>query len=607
MSVLVILPLLTAISCTHQTEVSRANAGASPRTESERLNAWFDQEFDRFLDFSPVWRTSLADKKDYDRLGDLSEAAFDEQLEWRRRSVTAMRAEFDYTLLTEEAKTSYDLWEYLLATAERGKPFRRYLYPIGRGGPQSSLPSTMINLHRVDTLEDMRAYNSRLRQIGRVMRQAVELAQTAAMDGIRGPRFDYDFAIDEIDRVISGEPFTQSGSSALWNDATEKVSALIADGLINDAEGDQLLAEARRAMVEQIAPAYAEVRAWLEQDIDNAAEQASGVWALPNGEVYYDYRLFLMTTLDLSSEEVRDIGLAEVDRIRGEMETLKVGVGFQGTLQEFFAFMREDPQFYFPDTDEGRQGYLDLADEYLDQMTDALPDYFGMLPKAELEVRRVEAFREQDGAAQSYRSAALDGSRPAVFYAHLSDMSSMPRYQLESIAYHEGVPGHHLQISVGQELEDIPLFRSQSGYTAFSEGWGLYAEALASEMGFYEDPYSDFGRLAAEIWRAIRLVVDTGLHEQRWSEEEAVEFFLDNSPQPEGAVRSEIQRYLTMPGQATAYKIGMMKFQELRERAQERMGGRFDIRQFHDTVLGGGALPLPVLEARVDRWIAESG
>ncbi len=518
-----------------------------------------------------------------------------------------MQTEFDYDLLTEEAKTSYDLWEYLLDTAELGDPFRRYNYPIGRGGFQSSLPSTMISLHRVDTLEDMGAYNSRLRQIGRVMRQSMELAQTAAADGIRGPRFDYEFAIDEINRVLSGEPFTQSGSSALWEDATEKVTTLIEGGLIDNGEGERLLADARQAMLEQIAPAYGEVRAWLEQDIENAAAQPSGAWALPNGENYYDYRLLLMTTLDLSSEQVHGIGLAEVDRIRGEMETLKESVGFQGTLQEFFAFMREDQQFYFPDTDEGRERYLDLAEEYLDQMTAALPDYFGILPKADLVVRRVEAFREHDGAAQTYMPAALDGSRPAVFYAHPSDMRSMPRYQLESIAYHEGVPGHHLQTSVGQELEDIPRFRSQSGYTAFTEGWGLYAEALGKEMGFYRDPYSDFGRLASEMWRAIRLVVDTGLHAERWTEEEAIEYFLDNSPQAEGSVRSEVQRYLSRPGQAVAYKIGMLKFLELRERARESLGAGFDIRRFHDTVLGGGPLPLPVLEARVDRWIAESG
>lgn len=607
MRILMILSVLMVASCSYQTQAFQANAAADSQTESERLNAWLDQEFDGFLDFSPMWRTSLGDKKDYDTLGDLSEAVLYEILEWRRRSVSAMRDDFDYSLLSEEAKTSYDLWAYLLEREEFSQPFWRYNYLVGSGGLQSSLPSFMINMHRVDSVEDMRAYISRLGEVGLALRQSMEFARIAAADGIRAPRFEYEVGIEEIDRVTSGTPFTSSEDSALWTDATGKVAALVERGLASEAEAEQFLASARQAMLEQIAPGYADVRAWLEEDIENAPEEAQGTWALPGGEAYYEYRLLLMTTLNLRATEVHEIGITEVDRIRAEMEALKTRVGFIGTLQEFFSFIREDPQFYFANTDEGRQAYLDLADQYLDGMAEALPDYFGILPTADLEVRRVEAFRERDGAPQTYSPAAPDGSRPAVFYAHLSDMNSMPRYQLESIAYHEGIPGHHLQISVGQGLDNIPQFRSQGGYTAFSEGWALYAEGLSKEMGFYQDPYSDFGRLTSEMWRAIRLVVDTGLHALRWTEEEAVEYFLANSPQPEGAVRAEVRRYLTNPGQATAYKIGMMKIQDLRERAQERLGPSFDIREFHDTVLGGGALPLPVLEARVERWLSESG
>ncbi len=607
MRILTILSLLSVSSCVHLTQASRANMAAASETESERLNAWFDQDFEKQLDFSPEFRTQLGDKKDYDRLGEASEEADGELVESYLQSIATMRSEFDYELLNDEAKTSYDLYVYLGDNLERGRRFRRYRYPIGRSGPHSYYPYFMMNQHRVDTVEDMHAYNSRLRQIDRVMRQRLENAQAAAADGIRTLRFDYNTAIDEIDRVMSGEPFTQSGESPWWADVTGKVGGLVERGLLGATEGDELLAEARQALVEQVAPAYLELRAWLEQDLDNAAEEASGAWALPDGEAYYEHQLSLATTLDLTAREIHEIGLREVDRIRGEMEALKADVGFQGTLQEFFAFVREDPQFYFPDTDEGRQAYLDLAAEHLDRMTNALPDFFGILPKAGLEVRRVEAFREQDGAAQQYMPGTPDGSRPGVFYVHLSDMSSMPRYQLEDIAYHEGVPGHHLQVSIAQELEDIPTFRTQSFYTAFAEGWALYAEALAREMGFYEDPYSDFGRLSAEMWRAIRLVVDTGLHVERWTEEEAAQYFMENSPQPEGSVRSEIQRYLTMPAQAVAYKIGMMKLQELRERARGRLGTAFDIREFHDTVLRGGALPLPVLEVRGERWLAESG
>jgi uncharacterized protein (DUF885 family) len=331
-----------------------------------------------------------------------------------------------------------------------------------------------------------------------------------------------------------------------------------------------------------------------------------GVWALPDGGNYYNYRLAQMTTLAFTADEIHEIGLAEVERLHRLMEEIKNAVNFEGSLQDFFVFMREDDRFYFPNTDEGRQDYLDLNNVYIDAITLKLPDYFGRLPKAQLEVRRVESFREQAGAAQHYAAGTPDGSRPGVFYSHMSDMSTLPIFQLEDVAYHEGSPGHHMQISIQQELTGVPRFRTQYRTTAYTEGWGLYAEWLAKEMGAFEDPYSDFGRLSGELWRAIRLVVDTGIHARQWSEERAVQYFIDNSAQAQGAIRSEIQRYITGPGQATAYKIGMMKFQELRVNAELALGNNFDIRTFHDVVLGAGALPMPLLESRVDRWIEEA-
>ena len=607
MRILTALLLLSATACMHQTRVSGTNAADGPPTESMRLNAWFDREWEAWLAYSPEFRTQLGDRRDYDRLGEVSDAARDEVEEWFLGSVARMRSEFDYDLLDAEARTSYDLYEYQGADLERFRRFRRYYDPIGRSGPHAYYPFFMINRHEVETVDDMRAYISRLRQIGRAIRQHLDNARAAAEEGIRAPGFDYAAAMDEIDRVLAGAPFNPDVESSWWTDITGKAASLVEGGIVGETEAGEFVAEARRALVEEVSPAYLELRAWLEEDMTNAAPEARGAWALPDGGAYYDYMLLQSTTLDLTAREIHETGLDEVDRIRGEMEILKTEVGFDGTLQEFFAFVREDPQFYLSDTDEGRQAYLDLAAGYLDRMTDLLPDYFGMLPKAGIEVRRVEAFREEDGGAQSYNPGTPDGSRPGVFYVHLSDMRSMPTYQLEAVAYHEGVPGHHLQISIAQELEDLPMFRKHSFYTAYTEGWALYSEALGGEMGFYEDPYSEFGRLSAEMWRAIRLVVDTGLHAERWTEEEAVQYFMANSPQPEGAVRSEIERYLTMPGQAVAYKIGMMKIQDLRERARASLGAAFDIREFHDTVLGGGAMPLPVLEARVERWIAESG
>jgi uncharacterized protein (DUF885 family) len=298
--------------------------------------------------------------------------------------------------------------------------------------------------------------------------------------------------------------------------------------------------------------------------------------------------------------------LAEVARIHGEMEAIKREVGFDGTLLELFASIRSDPRFKFPNTDEGRDAYLETSRGFYAGIERRMPEFFGIRPKGGLVVKRVEAFREQPGAPQHYQSGTPDGSRPGTYYVHLVDMTSMPKFEMESVAYHEGVPGHHMQVAISQELTSVPEFRTQAGYTAYSEGWGLYAERLAKEMGGFQDPYSDLGRLGSEVWRAIRLVVDTGMHAKGWSEQQAIEYFLANGPTSEGQVRAEIRRYLVMPGQATAYKIGMLKILELRERASAALGSGFDIRVFHDTVLGGGAMPLSILERRVDDWIASA-
>lgn len=282
---------------------------------------------------------------------------------------------------------------------------------------------------------------------------------------------------------------------------------------------------------------------------------------------------------------------------------IKDQVGFEGDLKEFFDFVNTDPQFFFPNTDEGRQAYLDESKAYLDAMYEKLPDYFGILPKAGLDVKRVEAFREQDGAPQHYYPGTPDGSRNGTYYAHLSDMTAMPKSTMEGVAYHEGVPGHHMQISIAQELESVPTFRTRANFNAYSEGWGLYSETLAKEMSGYQNPYYDFGRLVNEIWRAIRLVVDTGLHAKGWTEADGIRYFEENSSIAPGAIKAEVQRYMVMPGQATSYKIGMLKIQELRGKAELELGDQFDIREFHDAILGGGALPLELLERRVNDWI----
>lgn len=583
-----------------------APVAACSASESECLNQWFDAKFEESLAFSPLQQTSLGRKTDYDKIDDFSLEAGRQQLEWWRAATAEMEARFDYDQLTPDAKTSWDMWKYRLEQAERAWKFRDQAYILHQMGSwQSGLPTFLLTQHTVDSEADMEAFISRIRGIGTAMDQLLVRAQANAAAGTRPPRFAYDAVILESRNLTSGAPFDDGEPSALWEATERHLAKLVADSTITQARADELRAEARAALVDEFAPAYARTIAWFEKDRPNTSAQAKGVSALPDGEAFYAASLKEMTTTDLTADQIHRIGLEEVARIQSEMEAIKDKVGFEGTLQEFFEFTRTDPQFFYPDNERGAEMYIAQAKEHLDFINARLPQYFGTLPKADLEVRRVEPFREQDGAAQHYSPGTPDGSRPGIYYAHLSDMTSMPKTELESIAYHEGNPGHHMQVSIAQELEGVPKFQSQGGFiSAFGEGWALYSELLAKEMGGYQDPYSDFGRLSSEIWRAIRLVVDTGIHAKGWTEEQAVQYALENSPNPEVAVRSEVQRYYVLPGQATSYKIGMMRIQELRAKAERELGDRFDIRGFHDTVLGGGAVPLDILEKRVDRWIA---
>jgi len=431
----------------------------------------------------------------------------------------------------------------------------------------------MISFHKVETLSDMQAYVSRLSELGRAMNQLVDRAKLNASEGVRPPRFAYEVVREQARSIITGVPFTESETdSSLWADVGSKVAALTESGAINSEQAETLLADAKTALVDKFAVSYENLIAFVESDIGNTSEESQGVHANPNGAEYYAYRLKAMTTTDLTADQIHELGLSEVKRLRAEMETLKEKSGFEGSLQDFFAYIRDsqdNEKFYFPNTDEGRKGYID-----------------------------------EDGAPQHYYPGTPDGSRPGIYYAHLSDMTTMPKNELEVIAYHEGLPGHHMQIAIAQELVGVPTFRTQTRFTAYTEGWALYSEKLAKEMpNTFTDLHSDFGRLGSEIWRAIRLVVDSGMHSKKWSEQQAIDFFSENSPAPLETIRTEIRRYMVWPGQATSYKVGMIDIQRLRKKAETELGDKFDIRTFHDTILGGGALPLSMLDRKVSSWI----
>jgi len=607
--------LLTVMTCFFLTSCgnqSSLEAVVDQQSETEKLNAWFEVKYEEGLMMSPLGLTFQGRKERYNEIDDMSETAQLETLQWKGNSVQEMKTTFDYSKLSDAAKISYDLWEHQYESGLAGKAFMRRGYAFHQmNGTHSFFPTLMMNYHSVETEQDMKDYVSRLSAIGGAMTELTDQAKLAALEGVRPPRFAYEIVVKEAQSIISGVPFdTGSDDSSLWADAKAKTAVLVESGVITEEQGAALLATTRSALVDNLAPGYQNLIAFMNDDIKNTSESAQGVHALPDGAAYYEYRLKSITTTDMTAEEIHQLGLDEVKRIRGEMEVIKEKDGFEGTLQEYFAKIRDskdDEKYYYDNTDEGRQAYIDDATAAIENLRKELPSYFGILPKADLVVKRVEAFREQDGAPQHYYRGTPDGSRPGVYYAHLSDMKAMPKNELEVIAYHEGLPGHHMQISIAQELQGIPKFRTQAGSTAYSEGWALYTEALAKEMpNTYVTLGSDFGRLGSEIWRAIRLVVDTGMHHKQWSQQDAVDFFAENSPAPLQTIETEVRRYLVIPGQATAYKIGMIEIQRLRKISEEQLGDKFDIRAFHDTVLSGGALPLSMLERQVKSWIAET-
>lgn len=591
-----------------ETTTTASATDAETQTETQRLNAWFDEKYEEMLQFSPISMTFQGLKDRYGEIDDMSVEAENAQVEWMRQSVAEMQREFDYDALTQEAQTSWDIWTYQYEQAARAAEFQyNGLVFEQMNGAQGFLPTFLISFHNVQEVSDFEAFVSRVSESARAVNQLIERAEAAAERGVITPGFALEKVIDQSRNVITGAPFTEGDDSAIWAGAKSNLDILVSANLIEQPDADALLERAESALTQDFGPAFERIIAWAESEMDKVPEVSTGLVSQPNGLAYYDYRLANQTTTDLTADEIHDIGLADVARLRAEMEAVKDSTGFDGSLQEFFVMLREtsnDERFYYPNNDEGRQAYIDDATAAIENIKAQLPNYFATLPQADLVVRRVEAFREQDGAPQHYYPGTPDGSRPGVYYAHLSDMNAMPKTEMEVIAYHEGLPGHHMQISIAQELESMPRFRTQAGFTAYTEGWALYSELLASEMpGTYQDPYSQFGRLTSEMWRAIRLVVDTGLHAKGWTEQEAIDYFADNSSVPLTAITTEVQRYIVMPAQATSYKIGMNKMLELRANAREALGDDFDIREFHDTVLLGGAMPLYLLERRVNNWI----
>ncbi len=604
------LALLAACGGGEETAARSANAGpaaadAVAQDQSAALNAWFEEQWEARLARSPEFQTFLGRKVDYDKWTDPSDAFAQENHALFMASRDEMNERFDLGALDPTTALSYRLYNYNADEAASTFPYRNHWYEFSQfRGPHSGAPAFLINQHQIDTVADAEAYIARLNGLKAKMIVHQQNAEAQFENGVHPPKWSYAQMIDTARNIIAGAPFDDGAEpSTLLEDFTGKVAALE----IDDAARADLIDRAQSALVQSVQPAYESLISMFETQ-EASASNDDGVWKLPDGAAYYAVQLKRRTTTDLTAEDIHTLGLEEVARIHGEMTAIKNAVGFEGSLQEFFVYMREDPdgRFYYPTTDEGRERYLAEATALIDVMRSRLDELFYTKPKAEMVVRRVEPFREQSAGKAFYQRPAPDGSRPGVYYANLFDMGAMPIYQMEALAYHEGIPGHHMQIAIAQELEGVPSFRRFGFFTAYSEGWGLYSEFIPKEMGFYEDPYSDFGRLAMELWRAARLVVDTGLHHKRWTREEAIDYLVENTPNPALDCRRAIERYIVLPGQATAYKIGMLKLIELRARAEAQLGEDFDVRGFHDVVLRDGAVPLAILEENVDAWIADA-
>lgn len=569
-------------------------------SESSRLNAFFEKEFEIDLKDSPMLQTRLGRKDDYGRWDDYSHLRHAEDLEKAKRRLNFLKDSIDRDALDEGTALSYRLYRQQLENEIDDYDFRFYNYPVNQMyGVHTQLPAFLINMHQVDSVSDARAYLERLKGIPRVFEDVAKGLQLREFNGIMPPKFVFDHTIEASRNLITGKPFEKSAeASTLLADFKEKVENLD----ISSQEESALIKEAQNILVDDVKPAYEKLIATMEDQRQRATNEA-GAWKFPKGKAFYTTALQRTTTTELSADDIHEIGLSEVARIHKEMEEIMAEVGFEGSLQDFFKFMRTDEQFYYENTPEGKERYLEEASQIIEKMKGRLDELFITQPAADLVVKAVEPFREKSAGKAFYEQPAMDGSRPGTYYANLYDMSAMPVYQMEALAYHEGIPGHHMQISIAQELEDIPMFRKLGISTAYVEGWGLYSELVPKEIGFYEDPYSDFGRLAMELWRSIRLVVDTGIHSKKWSREEAIDYYITNSPNAESDAVKMVERHIVMPGQATAYKIGMNEILRLREEAKNELGEDFDIRQFHEVVLNNGSVPLNVLNDFVTEWV----
>jgi uncharacterized protein (DUF885 family) len=567
------------------------------------LNLFYEKVFAQVLFEEPELLSSIGLVERFGitghnaKLSDASPAHQQRYFDRAKKNLEDLRA---YPLAKQSAsqQLSTHILEWYMTREIEGEKYQWHNYPVNQlFGVQNEFPSFMANTHRLLAARDCEYYRQRLIAIGPKFDQLLESLKVREQKGILPPRFVVEKVLAEMTHFVA-QPAADNILATSFKTRAAKISEL------SDEQRNAFQKRVETAITDNVYPAYHKLIDYFNALLPKTTTD-DGVWKLPDGDAFYAYALRKSTTTTLKPEEVHDLGLREVTRIEGEMRALLDANGFAGRpIGESMDALGKDPRFLFPNDDKGR---ADALAEYTRLINDAIERsrlLFATVPKAKIEVRRVPVFKEATSAGAYYNGASLDGTRPGVFYANLRDMNEVPKWSMPTLAYHEGVPGHHWQIATAQELKGLPQFRKLIPFTAYQEGWALYTEWLAKEAGWYEgDPFGDLGRLQAELFRAVRLVVDTGIHAKRWPREQAITYMRDKTGMGEKEVTAEIERYIVNPGQACAYKIGMLKIQELRKRAQAELGAKFNQRQFHDVVLKNGALPLEILEEQVSAYI----
>jgi uncharacterized protein (DUF885 family) len=562
--------------------------------EPSALNKMFEDYFERTLQLNPLNATFIGDHRYDDQLtNSISPAHIAEALAVDRKFLEAAR-KIDAKSLSPADRASLDIFIYDLSASIEGAKFPAELVPVNQF---SSLPTLMpvlasgTSAQPFRNVEDYERFLARMRDYVVWSDQAIVNMRKGLGSSLTYPRVLMEKVLAQLADIIASDP----QKSLFYQSLTKSPESLSA------ADRSRLRSAYRAAIVDEINPAYQRLHDFIRDEYLKGARTTVGWSAVPNGAEWYAYLVKLFTTTDMTPAQIHELGLKEVARIRSEMEQVKSQVGFKGDLAAFFKFLQDDPRFYYQDAESLVQGYRDLK-----RNIDArLPKMFVDFPKADYEVRAVEAFRAQSSAGAFYQPPSADGSRPGIFYVNTFNLKAQPKFGMETLSLHEAAPGHHFQIAIQQELDSLPRFRRfGNGYVAYQEGWALYAESIGKELGLFSDPYQYYGKLSDEMLRAMRLVVDTGLHSHNWTREQSIRYMLDNSSMAASDVESEVERYIAIPGQALGYKIGQIRILELREKAQKALGSRFDVREFHSVVLRDGALPLGVLEAKIDRWIA---